>query len=326
MAATSDVTTLVGKTPLFYVHKASKGRSEATIAAKLESFNAGGSVKDRMARAMLLDAEERGLITPGKTTLIEGTSGNTGIALAYLAAARGYKLIAVMPEYYSLERRVILKSLGAEVVLTEGKKGTAGAVEKIEELLGKVPDSYCLNQFENPRNPGIHYDTTGPEIWEATQGKVDIFIAGVGTGGTVTGVGRFLKEKNPSIKIIAVEPTESPVISGGEHSPHLIQVSSQEALEHSKLVTKEEGLLVGISSGATFAAALKVGARPENRGKLIVTVFASSGERYLSSALYDDLSSEARQQKFEPFPRPETPPTSEDRRAHDSTPKYCSAI
>lgn len=303
----NSITELIGKTPLVEVRRLEQEKElEAKVLVKLEYRNPAGSAKDRIAKAMIEDAEEKGLLKAGYT-IIEPTSGNTGIGLAAIAAAKGYRVILTMPETMSVERRNILKAYGAEVVLTEGSKGMSGAVEKAEKLAQEIKGSFIAGQFENPANPRAHYLTTGPEIWEDTDGQVDIFVASVGTGGTISGTGKYLKEKNPGIKVVAVEPAASPLLSGGKAGPHKIQgiganfipkaldtqiydeiicVENDEAFEMSKCLMKKEGLMTGISSGAALHAAVQLAKRPENKGKTIVALLPDSGDRYYSTPLF----------------------------------------
>ena len=301
------LTELIGNTPLLELNKFSSLKGlEQPIIAKIESFNPGGSVKDRVALAMIEDAEDKGLLKPG-ATIIEPTSGNTGVGLALVAAVKGYKLILTMPETMSIERRNLVKAYGATVKLTSGKEGMKGAIKAAEELRDSIPGSIILQQFENQANPQKHYATTGKEIWRDTDGALDIFVAGVGTGGTISGVGKYLKEQNPNVKVVAVEPTTSPVLSGGQSGPHKIQgigagfipstynskyvdeifqVDNDEAILTGRQLAQSEGLLVGISSGAAVFAASELAKRPENKGKRIVTLLPDTGERYLSTVLY----------------------------------------
>lgn len=303
-----QLTELVGKTPLLELNKFSESKNlDNPVIAKVEFFNPGGSVKDRVALAMIEDAERKGILKPG-ATIIEPTSGNTGVGLALVSAVKGYHLILTMPETMSVERRNLVKAYGAEVRLTSGKDGMPGAIKAAEELRDSIPGSVILQQFENPANPAKHYASTGPEIWEDTDGEVDIFVAGVGTGGTVTGIAKYLKEKKPSVKVYAVEPLTSPVLNGGKSGPHKIQgigagfvpkiygsqyvdevidVDNDDAIRTGRQLAQTEGLLVGISSGAAAFAAAQVAQRPENKGKKVVVLLPDTGERYLSTVLFD---------------------------------------
>ena len=306
----ANATELIGHTPLLQVSNYAKeeGITDATLLVKVELFNPAGSVKDRIALSMIEDAEKKGVLKPG-ATIIEPTSGNTGIGLASVAAAKGYRTILTLPETMSIERRNLLKAYGAELVLTEGPKGMKGAIAKAEELQKEIPGSVILGQFDNPAHPAAHAATTGPEIWEDTDGKVDIFVAGVGTGGTVTGIGTYLKSKNPKVQIVAVEPADSPVLSGGQPGPHKLQgigagfvpsvlntqiydevftVTTEEAFSTGRLIAHKEGILVGITSGAALYAATELARRPENKGKTIVALLPDSGDRYLSTPMFTE--------------------------------------
>ncbi len=304
----TSVQELIGRTPLMEIRNIEREEGlEARVLVKLEYLNPAGSVKDRIAKNMIEDAEEKGLLKPG-ATIIEPTSGNTGIGLAAIAASKGYRLILTMPETMSVERRNILKAYGAEIVLTEGARGMTGAIEKAEELSKEISGSFLTRQFENPANPDTHRKTTGPEIWEDTDGKVDIFVAGVGTGGTITGTGEYLKSRNPQVKVVAVEPSDSPVLSGGAAGPHKLQgigagfvpkalntqiydeiltLGSEESFAAAKLLAHKEGILVGISSGAALHGAIELAKRPENKGKTIVVILPDSGDRYYSTPLFE---------------------------------------